>query len=136
MIFCCSEADQKKNPSAVVTALKFYAKTVMAQEADKQKFMMTKSQLPFDDDNDDEQAVLDQMAPKVDFMGNGSLFRRMFLDQTYYVILLCRGSVTLKKDKFMVYRKAFVGNVISFLISPIFPLVLVPKVKQSCNISA
>ncbi|VDN55877.1 unnamed protein product [Dracunculus medinensis] len=49
-----SDADQKNNPSAVVKALKFYAKTMMAQETHKQKFMLPKSQLPSDDDIDDD----------------------------------------------------------------------------------
>ncbi|MCP9265385.1 Serine/threonine-protein kinase PAK 3 [Dirofilaria immitis] len=65
-----SEADQKKNPSAVVLALKFYAKTVMAQEADKQKFMITNSQLPFDDENDEEPTAPSQPVAKTDDMGN------------------------------------------------------------------
>lgn len=69
-----SEADQKKNPSAVVTALKFYAKTVMTQEADKQKFMITNSQLPYDDENDDEPPPSSQPATKADDMGNGNTF--------------------------------------------------------------
>uniref|UniRef100_A0A0N5AUG0 non-specific serine/threonine protein kinase n=1 Tax=Syphacia muris TaxID=451379 RepID=A0A0N5AUG0_9BILA len=59
-----SEADQKKNPSAVVTALKFYAKTIMAQEADKQKFMLTKSQLPSDDDVDEDLSSLQSSSGK------------------------------------------------------------------------
>uniref|UniRef100_A0AAF5RTK1 non-specific serine/threonine protein kinase n=1 Tax=Wuchereria bancrofti TaxID=6293 RepID=A0AAF5RTK1_WUCBA len=65
-----SEADQKKNPSAVVSALKFYAKTIMAQEADKQKFMITNSQLPFDDENDEEPIATTQPVAKTDDMGN------------------------------------------------------------------
>uniref|UniRef100_A0A915PPL2 non-specific serine/threonine protein kinase n=1 Tax=Setaria digitata TaxID=48799 RepID=A0A915PPL2_9BILA len=67
-----SEADQKKNPSAVVSALKFYAKTVMAQEADKQKFMITNSQLPFDDENDEESSAPTQPVAKTDDMGNSN----------------------------------------------------------------
>uniref|UniRef100_A0A915AFV1 non-specific serine/threonine protein kinase n=1 Tax=Parascaris univalens TaxID=6257 RepID=A0A915AFV1_PARUN len=63
-----SEADQKKNPSAVVTALKFYAKTVMAQESEKQKFMLTKSQLPSDDDVDEDYPQT--AACKADSLGN------------------------------------------------------------------
>lgn len=72
MSFTCSEADQKKNPSAVVSALKFYAKTVMAQEADKQKFMITNSQLPFDDENDEEPTAPTQPVAKTDDMGNSN----------------------------------------------------------------
>lgn len=66
-----SEADQKKNPSAVVTALKFYAKTVMAQESEKQKFMLTKSQLPSDDDVDEDYPQT--AACKADSLGNSKL---------------------------------------------------------------
>ncbi|VDK56170.1 unnamed protein product [Anisakis simplex] len=66
-----SEADQKKNPSAVVTALKFYAKTVMTQESEKQKFMLTKSQLPSDDDIDDEESSNSHpQRTKTDSLGN------------------------------------------------------------------
>uniref|UniRef100_A0AC35U336 Non-specific serine/threonine protein kinase n=1 Tax=Rhabditophanes sp. KR3021 TaxID=114890 RepID=A0AC35U336_9BILA len=43
-----SEADQKKNPKAVVTALKFYAAAFKSKQEDK--FMMTKSVYPSDDD--------------------------------------------------------------------------------------
>ena len=42
-----SEADQKKNPSAVVTALKFYASSLKQND---EKFMITKSVYPSDDD--------------------------------------------------------------------------------------
>ncbi|VDN18125.1 unnamed protein product [Gongylonema pulchrum] len=63
-----SEADQKKNPSAVVTALKFYAKTVMAQETDKPKFMITDSQLPYDDDAEDDT----HSSAKTDHLGNSN----------------------------------------------------------------
>ncbi|KHN84264.1 Serine/threonine-protein kinase SMU1 [Toxocara canis] len=63
-----SEADQKKNPSAVVTALKFYAKTVMTQESEKQKFMLTKSQLPSDDDVDEDYPQ--RIHCKADSLGN------------------------------------------------------------------
>uniref|UniRef100_A0A914EJ06 CRIB domain-containing protein n=1 Tax=Acrobeloides nanus TaxID=290746 RepID=A0A914EJ06_9BILA len=45
-----SEADQKKNPKAVVTALKFYASTLKQDE--NAKFMITKSVYPSDDDID------------------------------------------------------------------------------------
>lgn len=67
-----SEADQKKNPSAVVTALKFYAKTVMAQEADKQKFMLTKSQLPSDDDVEEDMSCLQRSVYKTNSFGNAT----------------------------------------------------------------
>ncbi|KAL3983205.1 Protein kinase domain family protein [Acanthocheilonema viteae] len=77
-----SEADQKKNPSAVVSALKFYAKTVMAQEADKQKFMITNSQLPFDDENDEEPTVPTQPVAKTDDMGNIKESRDMESDSS------------------------------------------------------
>uniref|UniRef100_A0A0N5BZI1 non-specific serine/threonine protein kinase n=1 Tax=Strongyloides papillosus TaxID=174720 RepID=A0A0N5BZI1_STREA len=43
-----SEADQKKNPKAVVTALKFYAAAYKGKQEDK--FMMTKSVYPSEDD--------------------------------------------------------------------------------------
>ncbi|VDD85824.1 unnamed protein product [Enterobius vermicularis] len=65
-----SEADQKKNPSAVVTALKFYAKTVMAQDADKQKFMLTKSQLPSDDDVEEESSLSQRSLYKIGSFSN------------------------------------------------------------------
>ena len=45
-----SEANQKKNPKAVVTALKFYASTLKQDE--NAKFMITKSVYPSDDDID------------------------------------------------------------------------------------
>ncbi|VDK80463.1 unnamed protein product [Onchocerca ochengi] len=77
-----SEADQKKNPSAVVSALKFYAKTVMAQEADKQKFMITNSQLPFDDENDEESMAPIQPVAKTDDMGNIKESRDMESDSS------------------------------------------------------
>uniref|UniRef100_A0A915E033 Non-specific serine/threonine protein kinase n=1 Tax=Ditylenchus dipsaci TaxID=166011 RepID=A0A915E033_9BILA len=45
-----TEADQKKNPKAVVTALKFYASTLKQKQ--NEKFMITKSVYPSDDDID------------------------------------------------------------------------------------
>lgn len=49
--FYFSETDQKKNPKAVVTALKFYASAMKQSQDDK--FMMTaKSVCPSDDDID------------------------------------------------------------------------------------
>ncbi|KAI1733057.1 p21-Rho-binding domain-containing protein [Ditylenchus destructor] len=45
-----SEADQKKNPRAVVTALKFYASSLKQKE--NEKYMITKSVYPSDDDID------------------------------------------------------------------------------------
>ncbi|EJD75075.1 STE/STE20/PAKA protein kinase [Loa loa] len=77
-----SEADQKKNPSAVVSALKFYAKTIMAQEADKQKFMITNSQLPFDDENDEEPTAPTQPIAKTDDMGSVKDSRDMESDSS------------------------------------------------------
>lgn len=50
LLFLSSEADQKKNPTAVVTALKFYASALKQKEHDK--FMITKSVYPSDDDID------------------------------------------------------------------------------------
>lgn len=45
----------------------------MAQEADKQKFMITNSQLPFDDENDEEPASRIQPVAKTDDMGNSNI---------------------------------------------------------------
>ncbi|MFH4984578.1 hypothetical protein AB6A40_011287 [Gnathostoma spinigerum] len=53
LIINYSEADQKRNPSAVVNVLNFYAKNVMVPEANKQKFIMTKSHIPSDEDIDE-----------------------------------------------------------------------------------
>lgn len=44
----------------------------MAQEADKQKFMITNSQLPFDDENDEEPTAPTQPVAKTDDMGNSN----------------------------------------------------------------
>ena len=53
-----SEADQKQNPTAVVTALKFYANAVMKQkDANRQspKFMLQQSVTPSDEGDIDEE---------------------------------------------------------------------------------
>lgn len=59
----CSLADQKKNPTAVVTALKMLA--TMMKEKDETKFMTTNSVYPSDDDEIDLQ---------MDLQGNHSAF--------------------------------------------------------------
>ncbi|PIO63220.1 hypothetical protein TELCIR_15192 [Teladorsagia circumcincta] len=52
-----SEADQKKNPNAVVTALRFYAASM--KEKEKAKFMTTTSVYnPSDEDCDDVEIQL------------------------------------------------------------------------------
>lgn len=47
----------------------------MAQEADKQKFMITNSQLPFDDENDEELTAPAQPVAKTGDMGNINILR-------------------------------------------------------------
>ncbi|KAH7721881.1 CRE-MAX-2 protein [Aphelenchoides avenae] len=62
-----SEADQKKNPTAVVTALKFYASALKQKE--DEKFMITKSVYPSDDDIDVD-LVISRNGRPVDDLGN------------------------------------------------------------------
>ncbi|TKR71724.1 hypothetical protein L596_019274 [Steinernema carpocapsae] len=58
-----SEADQKKNPTAVVTALKFYAMTM--NQPKKDKFMITKSVY-----NSDEENEATHSSSELDSLGN------------------------------------------------------------------
>lgn len=71
---CCSEADQKKNPRAVVQALKFYAASLKKKEEYEQKFLVQQDAISQSDDE-----LLEGKYPVYGFccpqkMGNRSLW--------------------------------------------------------------